>query len=46
MRAIAYYSRKITKLELNYDIYNKELLAIIKALREWRVYLERTIYLI
>jgi hypothetical protein len=26
-------------LELNYDIYNKELLAIITALKEWRVFL-------
>ena len=30
--------------ELNYDIYNKELLAIVEALREWRVYLEGTKY--
>ena len=30
--------------ELRYDIYNKELLVIIKALREWRVYLERAKY--
>lgn len=37
---VAYYSRKITGLELNYDIYNKELLAIIEALRHQRVYLE------
>ena len=29
--------------ELNYDIHDKELLAIVKALREWRVYLEGTI---
>ena len=27
---VAYYSRKITLLELNYNIYNKELLRIVK----------------
>jgi hypothetical protein len=37
-----YYSRKITLLELNYNIYNKELLAIITVLKEWRVFLQGT----
>ena len=36
---VVYYSRKLTPLELNYDIYNKELLAIVTALKEWRVFL-------
>ena len=31
---IAYYSCKMTPLELNYDIYNKELLGIVVALKE------------
>ena len=31
---VVYYSRKITPLELNYDIYNKELLSIVTALKE------------
>ena len=31
---IIYYSRKITPLELNYNIYNKELLNIIAALKK------------
>jgi RNase H-like domain found in reverse transcriptase len=30
---IAYYSRKFMAVELNYDIYNKELLAIVEYLR-------------
>ena len=30
--AIAYYSKKISLAELNYDIYDKELLAIVLAL--------------
>jgi hypothetical protein len=28
-KLIAYYSRKLSPIELNYDIHNKELLAII-----------------
>jgi len=31
---VAYYSQKIIPLELNYDIYNKELLGIVAALKE------------
>ena len=46
MRIVAYYARKITGPELNYDIYDKELLAIVEALREWRVYLEGAKYLV
>ena len=34
MRTVAYYARKMTGPELNYDIYDKELLAIVEALRE------------
>ena len=42
---MAYYSKKLTPLELNYNIYNKELLAIITVLKEWRVFLQRIIKL-
>ena len=31
---VIYYSCKITPLELNYNIYNKELLGIVAALKE------------
>ena len=31
---VTYYSRKITPPELNYNIYNKELLGIVAALKE------------
>jgi len=31
---VTYYSRKLTLLELNYNIYNKELLGIVAALKE------------
>ena len=31
---VAYYSKKLTPLELNYNIYNKELLAIVAVLKK------------
>ena len=37
---VAFYSRKMTPAELNYEVHDKELLAIVVALLEWRVYLE------
>lgn len=33
---MAYFSKKITLAECNYEIYDKELLAIIKAFKKWR----------
>jgi hypothetical protein len=39
-RLIAFYSRKLIQAELNYDIHNKELLAIVVVFKVWRVYLE------
>ena len=36
---VAYYSRKMILLELNYNIYNKELLGIVTALKKWRAFL-------
>ncbi len=36
----AYYSRKLTSTERNYDVGDRELLAIKSALEEWRHWLE------
>ena len=36
---VAYYSCKMTPPELNYNIYNKELLGIVIVLKEWRAFL-------
>ncbi|KAK3537116.1 hypothetical protein QTP70_002129 [Hemibagrus guttatus] len=36
----AFYSRKLTATEANYDVGNRELLAIKAALEEWRHWLE------
>jgi hypothetical protein len=40
LQPIAFYSRKFNDAELNYEIYDKELLAIIQCLKEWRAYCE------
>jgi len=36
---VAYYSESFSATERNYDVYDRELLAIVKALRQWRTYL-------
>jgi len=33
---VAYFSKKHTPAECNYDIYDKEVMVIITALEEWR----------
>jgi len=37
---VAFHSRMFSALELNYDVHDKELLAIFKAFKMWRHYLE------
>jgi len=39
LHPIAYYSAMFTEMECNYDIYDRELLAIMKAIMHWRPYL-------
>ena len=39
---LAFYSRMLHAAELNYDVHDKELLAIFEAFRSWRHYLEGT----
>ena len=43
LHPIAYYSAMFTPTERNYDIYERELLAVMKALAHWRPYLGWTI---
>jgi len=38
-KTIAFLSRTMQLAEKNYEIYNKELLAIVEALTKWRQYL-------
>lgn len=40
LHPVAYYSRKLLPAEMNYQIYDKELLAIVSAFKHWRHYLE------
>jgi len=42
LHPIAYYSVMFTSTERNYDIYERELLAVIKALQNWRPHLAWT----
>ena len=37
---ICYFSRKFSAAELNYPIYDKELLAVVEGFKHWRVYVE------
>ena len=39
-RPVAYYSKALQPAEQNYQVYDKELLAVVKALETWRPYLE------
>jgi len=38
LHPVAYYSRKLKDPECNYNIHDKELLAIVNALRKWDTY--------
>jgi hypothetical protein len=46
LHPVPYYSKKHSPAECNYDIYDKELMAIIKALEEWRPECEGAAYLL
>jgi len=37
---VAFYSKSLSSVEQNYEIHDKEMLAIIHALKEWRHFLE------
>jgi len=39
LHPVVYYSKSFTTTEQNYDIYDQELLAIVKVLQQWRTYL-------
>jgi RNase H-like domain found in reverse transcriptase/Reverse transcriptase (RNA-dependent DNA polymerase)/Integrase zinc binding domain/Integrase core domain/Chromo (CHRromatin Organisation MOdifier) domain/Aspartyl protease len=41
---IAYFSRKLNAAESNYEIYDKELLAIIQCFEQWRPELEGSMF--
>jgi hypothetical protein len=39
LHPVAFYSQKLTSAEINYQVYDKELLAIITTFKQWRRYL-------
>ena len=41
-RLVAYISKLLNKAKKNYEIHNKEMLAIIRCLEAWKHYLEST----
>jgi len=41
-RPVAYLLKSLNKIERNYEIYNKEILAVIRRLENWRYLLEGT----
>jgi len=40
LHPVAFHSRKMDKAKINYEIHNKEMLAVVSAFKEWRRYLE------
>jgi hypothetical protein len=42
LHPVAFYSKKLHGPELNYQIHDKELMAIIEAFKEWKPYLSGT----
>jgi len=40
LRPVNFYSRKCSAAEQNYDTYDRELLAIVETMKQWRHYLE------
>lgn len=40
LKPICFYSRQLNPAEKNYEVYDRELLAIIACLKEWRHYLQ------
>jgi hypothetical protein len=43
LHPIAYHSRKFSTAEINYEIHDKELLAVVDSFKIWRRYLEGTL---
>ena len=43
---VAYFSKSIALAEINYPIYNKEMLAIVQAFEHWQAELKGTDYLV
>jgi len=42
LHPVAFHLRKMDKAKINYEIHDKEMLAVVSAIKEWRRYLEGT----
>jgi hypothetical protein len=42
LHPLGYFSRKLKEAELNYDVHDKELLAIVDSLNKWPTYCKST----
>ncbi len=42
LHLIAFHSRKLTEVKLNYEIHNKKLLTTVNFFKQWRVYLKES----
>jgi len=43
---VAFYSKSLSSVERNYEIHDKEMLAIIHGLEEWKHFLEGATHLV
>jgi len=43
---MAFYSKSLSSMEQNYEIHDKEILAVIYTLEEWRHFLEEVAHLV
>jgi len=41
-RPVAFISKSLSNTERNYEIHNKEMLAVVRCLEAWRYFLEGT----
>ena len=44
--SVAFYSKSLSSVEWNYEIHDKEMLAIIHMLEKWRYFLEGATHLV
>jgi hypothetical protein len=46
LRLVVYFSKKYNSIECNYEIYDKELMIIVRCFEEWRSKLKKIAFLI
>ena len=46
LHLVAFFLKKHSSAEYNYEIYNKKLIAIVRCFEEWRAELEESLHII